>query len=319
MAKKEDILDRRTLDRYRKQISDDFDKSYREKMVKDLSEEVYKDVQKNFDVEYKNQLVENVTNVIYDEVKEKVNKEERKVSAHKSFKIFRLSVYILVLLGAVLYIMYRLYITNNLAIVKYNYKPTTTEPAVTEPVTEPKKEEVDYKAIYGDLIDNIKIYDLNLYKGSYKIADLEMSKRLTIAYSTLSKDDIEVDGAINTLRASLLKNAYTKLFGLDDYENVSFTADNLNYIYSTNKNEYIAIVSDDNKQDIKYELSDVWVDDNNIYVKAYAALVNDKKIYNVITNKEVGGIDDKLSDHSAKLSTLVFTFNKDKKLIEIGN
>ena len=172
MAKKEDILDRRTLDRYRKQISDDFDKSYREKMVKDLSEEVYKDVQKNFDVEYKNQLVENVTNDIYDEVKEKVNKEERKVSAHKSFKIFRLSVYILVLLGAVLYIMYRLYITNNLAIVKYNYKPTTTEPAVTEPVTEPKKEEVDYKAIYGDLIDNIKIYDLNLYKGSYKIADL---------------------------------------------------------------------------------------------------------------------------------------------------
>ena len=215
--------------------------------------------------------------------------------------------------------MYRLYITNNLAIVKYNYKPTTAEPAVTEPVTEPKKEEVDYKAIYGDLIDNIKIYDLNLYKGSYKIADLEMSKRLTIAYSTLSKDDIEVDGAINTLRASLLKNAYTKLFGLDDYENVSFTANNLNYIYSTNKNEFIAIVSDDNKQDIKYELSDVWVDDNNIYVKAYVALVNDKKIYNVITNKEVGGIDDKLSDHSAKLSTVVFTFNKDKKLIEIGN
>ena len=92
MAKKEDILDRRTLDRYRKQISDYFDKSYREKMVKDLSEEVYKDVRKNFDVEYKNQLVENVTNDIYDEVKEKVNKEERKVSAHKSFKIFILCI-----------------------------------------------------------------------------------------------------------------------------------------------------------------------------------------------------------------------------------
>ena len=33
MAKKDDVLDRRTLDRYRKQISDDFDKEYREKMV----------------------------------------------------------------------------------------------------------------------------------------------------------------------------------------------------------------------------------------------------------------------------------------------
>lgn len=320
MAKKEDILDRRTLDRYRKQISDDFDSNYREKMVKDLSEEIYKDVQKNFDVDYKKQLVENVTNDIYDEVKEKVNKEERKVSSHKSFKIFRLSIYILVLIGCILYVMYRLYVTNNLAIIKYNYQPSKCDtPDTTEPVTEPKKEEIDYKALYGYLIDDIKIYDLSLYTGTNNISDMELSKRLTIAYSLLSKDDIEVDGTINILRASLLKSAYTKLFGLDDYENTAFSVNGLNYIYSNNKNEYIAIKGDDYNKDIKYELADASVDDNNIYVKAYVALTQDKKIYNVITEKEVGGIDDKLSDHKAKLSTITFVFNKDKKLIGLSN
>ena len=185
MAKKDDVLDRRTLDRYRKQISDDFDKEYREKMVKDLSEEVYNDVQKNFDVEYKNQLVENVTNDIYAEVKEKVNKEERKVSAHKSFKIFRLSVYILVLLACVAYVVFRLYKTDNFDIMKYDYtKPSTSQAGIPETTTEEKKEEIDYKALYGYLIDNIKVYDLNLYKGNHKDTDMSLENRLQIAYST---------------------------------------------------------------------------------------------------------------------------------------
>ena len=317
MAKKEDVLDRRTLDRYRKQISDDFEQTYREKMVKDLSDEIYKDVQKNFDVEYKNKLVETVTNDIYDEVKEKVNKEERKVSAHKSFKIFRLSVYILVLLAIIIYVIFRLYKTNNFDIMKYNYVAPETTTAAQE-TTEPTTQKIDYKALYGYLIDNIKITDANLFKGNISVSNLSMEQRLNLVYSTLSKDDVEVDGTINTLRSSTLKSAYSKLFGTDDYEAKNFNVLNLNYIYSTNKNEFIAIQTEENKDIYKLDLVDASDDDNNIYVKALAYRIVDDKAYSITLNKEIGSVED-LAKFEGKLDTITLVFNKDKKLIGFIN
>ena len=96
MADKKEVLDRKTLDKYRKQIEDDFRNNYQEELVKELSTKVQKDVTSKFNKEYKDEIINDVTTEVKEEVKNQIIKEEKKLGRAKSFKIFRLSVYLLV-------------------------------------------------------------------------------------------------------------------------------------------------------------------------------------------------------------------------------
>jgi ribosomal protein S17E len=168
MANKKDseVLDKKTLEKFRKEIKDDFERNYKDEIVKELSDKVSEEVTNRFNAEYKNQLIDEVTVDVKDEVKFRIEREEKKIYRHKSFKIFRLSVYLLVLLGIIGYVAYRLYITNNMDLVRYDYEPPKTTQAV-RPQEENKKQEepqIDYKALYGGLLDDFKIYDYTLYR-----------------------------------------------------------------------------------------------------------------------------------------------------------
>ena len=319
--KKTEVLDKKSLEKYRKEIKEDFEKNYKETLVKDLSDQVQKEVAQRFDRELKDQIVEEVTVDIKDEIKNQIFKEEKKLGRSKSFKIFRLSVYILVLLAIVGYVAYRLYVTDNIDVVRYDYVPTTTEKAVTNTIDPEGKTEpqIDYKALYGNLLDNLKIYDYSLYRTDTKVEDLTMVQKLQMAYSTLTDSEVEVDGSIVTIKSATLRSAYIKLFGTDDYEPTSFNIYNLSFVYSTNKNEFIAIVTNQNTEDVAYEVYDAGLDGEYIYVKAYAAKLTNGKVYNLRNGRIIGNATNKLSDYGNRLSTITVRFNKDKNFYSITN
>ena len=320
MANK-DVLDKKTLEKYRKQIKNDFEDHYKDELVKEISDKVSSEVKDNFNNSFKEELVTELSTDVKDIVKNDLVKEERRVYRHKSFKIFRLSIYVLVLLAVVGYGVYRLYVTESLNLMDYNYNPekvVTTTPASNP---EPKKDEpkIDYVAEYKSLVDGIKIYDSSLYKGTVKATDMKMINKLQMAYSTLSDTDKEVDGSIVTIKPSALRAAYIKLFGTDDFEPTSFNIYNINFVYSPNKNEFIAIINVPNTEDIKYEVYDGSVDENYIILKAYVAKIQDNKVYNVATDKALGDYTNGLNDYKTKLSTVTFRFTKDKNFYSITN
>lgn len=320
----EEVLDKKTVEKIRKDTIDEFNKEYKEELVKELSEKVSNEVTAKFDRESRVKIIDDITTDVKDEIKNQIYKEERKLGAHKSFKIFRLYIYILVLIAAIGYVGYRLYKTDSIDLLKYNYEPEKKleTPAIGEDVkttpTEKKEEVIDYKALYGNLINEFKIYDYSLYKKNVKVSDLTNVQKLQMAYSTLLESDKEVDGTIINIKSSVLKKAYIKLFGTDDYEPVSFNVYNLNFAYSLAKSEYIGIIYVNNTEDVSYELIDAGVSDDGIYVKAYVAKVSNGKIYNVKTNKEVGNANSKLSDYGNRLNIATFKFTKDKNFVGIS-
>ena len=320
-TKNTEVLDKKTLEKYRKEIKEDFEKNYKDEIVKELSDKVSEEVTNRFNAEYRNQLIDEVSTDVKEEVKYRIEREEKKIYRHKSFKIFRLSVYILVLLGIIGYVAYRLYITDNVDLVRYDYEPPKTTQVAKPSDEENKKEEpqIDYKALYGGLLDDFKIYDYSLYKDFHKASDLTMVQKLQIAYSKLSDADIVVDGSIISIKSSVLRDNYIRLFGTDDYEPTSFNIYNLNFAYSATKNEYIGIVYTDNVEDVAYEVFDAGVEQDIIYVKAYAARLNNGKVYNLKNGRMVGNATDKLSDYGNKLSTITIRFNKDKNFVSITN
>ena len=162
------------------------------------------------------------------------------------------------------------------------------------------------------------IYDETLYKGTFKASDLKMIQRLQMAYSKLGEEAIATEGSIYTIKSSDLKSAYINLFGKDDYEPTSFNIMDVNFVYSPNKNEYIAIVTNPINENIKYDLFDITEDDNYITMKAYVYKVIDGKAFNIQSNKEVGDTTN-LANLKTKLSIATFKFTKDKYFYSITN
>ena len=317
MANKE-VLDKKTLEKYRKQIHEDFENNYKDELVKELSNKVSSEVKSKFNKEYKQEIIDEVTVEVKDTVKNEIIREEKQIGRWKNFKIFRLSVYILALIAIIVYVTYRLYQTDNLDLIQYDYEPKKKE---VVPTTEPIKEEpkVDYLAMYGSLINTFKVYDYTLYKGSIKAINMNMASKLQMAYSTLKEEDMEIEGTIITISSDKLRDAYIKLFGTDDYTPESFDIYNIKFVYSPNKNEYIAILSLSNTEDVKYEAYEANEDSEYITVKAYVAKVIDGKVYNVVTNKLLGDYTHGLNDYKTKLSVVTFKFTKDKHFYSIAS
>ena len=325
MANKE-VLDRKTLDKYRKQIEKDFRDNYEDELVQKLSEKVSNEVMEKFDDTYKKDIVDSVASDVKSGVKELVIDEEKRLVRGKSFKIFRLSVYLFVLIAIVIYVVFRLYITDNIDVIRYDYETPSIEEKARQildrnqsTTTQQVKDFNYYKGIYGNILDNIKIIDVNLYKGSNNINTFTTEQKLQIAYSTLTPSDITNEGSIHSIKSSVLRNAYAKMFDINTYEDKTFDVFDVKFVYSQLKDEYIAIYDTLGTENILYEIYDITEDDNNIIVKAYVGKVLDNKLFNIQTNKEVANYTGTLADHKAKLSSSTFRFTKDRKFFSISN
>ena len=306
----------KVTDADKKKIKEDVIREVEDDIRKDLVKKVSEDVFSLFTISEKDRIKNELTDEIKEDVKKRVIKDEAILSRKKSLKIFRLSVYIIVLLVAIGYGVYRLYKTDNLMLLNKDYEPTTTTNYVTpnELTTKKIKSLDELKNEYGYLMDKIYISDINILLGEKVIADLSTSDRLVIAYNALNASDITRDGKVFTISNAALQSAFENIFGTNaTYATADFTVDGLSFTFVSSQDKYFAI-SDivDNTRTIQSEIVDVVDETEYVVIKEVVGYVKDNKLYalNDLNNPIVTGYASSVLDYKDSLTTVEYTFNK---------
>ena len=126
----------------------------------------------------------------------------------------------------------------------------------------------------------------------------------------------EIDG-YNMFSEAILKDAYeNNLIGT--YNSVTFKYNDNNIRYISKLNSYItdSLLTKTNTN-IKREIIDVKVKDNEVNIVTIEGLVKDNKLYNVLSNQEITEYKgDNIINYRDKLNQLTYTFDN-KKLSSI--
>lgn len=277
---------------------------------KELCDSIMSDINDRINDDYKDNLKETISNELIVDIKESIKADEKRLSRSKSFKIARLYIYILLLIACSLFLVYRLYVTGNLDVIK-EIKTDITTTTTTQEVKDLKW----YMNKYGNILNNIKIDNVELLKGNYDFNKVDIKDKLAMAYKNLSDEQIVKDGMIYTVKDEDLKTSYKNIFGTENgYVSTSFKVDNVNFAYSSTNASYISIVNENiSGNDIKMEITDIKGSDEVLEVTAIIALVKDNKIYNINDlNTEIKAYNsgESLKTIENSLSKLTFTFKK---------
>lgn len=308
------VIDKKTKEELTQQILDEINTTVKD----DIVSEVVSDIKKSIDTEYKNNIKNEIREEITNDIKKSIQKEEKKLSRSKSFKIFRLYIYLIVVIGCALYMIYRLYATDNLGVINKNLtrgigtKTTTTE--VNKTTTEEVKDLNYYMDRYANLLDSIKISNTDLVKGNINIESISIQDKLALAYALL-EDEILVDGTIYTIDEDSMKESYKTIFGsLDDYEATTFEVRGLNFAYSANTSSYLAVGTiNDSISYVNNEIINIYEEDEIIVLEAKVYIIKDNYIYNATnTNYRLVKVTDDLDISKIKnrLSTVEYRFEK---------
>ena len=309
--KKGPVIDKGVRNKIKKEIYAEIN----EDVKKEVAENVIKDVEFMMDVDYKNDLKERVTAELIEDIKNDVKVEQKRIYRAKNFKIFRLYIYIILLLAAAIFMIYKLYVNGDLDVLdKITTKANTkTSQVVT---TKEVKDLAYYMKNYGDILDNVIITDTELVKGSYNLKDVSVTTKLAMAYKTVSSNDIVVDGIINKISAETIEKAYTNIFGTkDDLIHQNFSVDGINFAYSATENQYVAVVYNNKETKVVNSIYNITEDKDTLVVEAYTAVVINNALYNVNnTNDKIKDYveGENISTYGDKLTKVKYKFQNIK-------
>ncbi|MDE6141098.1 MAG: hypothetical protein K2G03_00705 [Bacilli bacterium] len=273
MAHQEDkVLDKKTKENLKKEILSEINTDVKKEIVETFVE----DVKKEIDNDYKEEIKRQISDEVIEDVKANIKREQGKLNRRKTFKIIRLNIYLIVLLAFSLFLIYRLYKTDNLAILKKNTTTTTT--STTTAVI---KDLNWYINNYGYLINNLHFTNFELLKGNYNIKEIPVSDKLAMVYKTLGTNVISVEGTIYTINEEDIINAYKELFGsVDDYVGTDFTVDSLNFAYSVSSKKYISVAKRSEKVEyVVNKIIDIKENNDILTIDAYVGVVKEDKLY----------------------------------------
>ena len=301
----------------KKRIKEDLIKDVEADIKADLVKKVSEDVFSLYTISEKDRIKNELTEEIKEDVKKRVVREEALLSRKKSLKIFRMSIYIIVLLGALGYGMYRLYKTDNIMILNKDYEATTTTTnnvTSTETTTKRVKTLDELKNEYAYLMDKVYINDFNILLGERSISDLSASERLEIAYYSLNASDITRDGKVFTVLNTTLQTAFENVFGSNaTYQTADFAVDGLNFTYVSGQDRFLAISdSYDNTRTIQSEIVNIEDEKDYVVITEVVGYVKENKLYalNNLDTPIVTGYSSSVLDYKDSLTTVSYTFNR---------
>lgn len=279
--------------------------------VKKELDTVVKDVEESINVEFKSELVEKVSSELEEEIKNNIRKEQAKLSRKKSWKIFRLDIYILVLLAFAGFLIYKLYNAGELEYIKdkvNNVLETTTTTKVTTTVKTKDMLINEYKYLVMDL----NIDQIDLLINEVNVDDISDAYKLAIAYHNIKDEDIHKEGIIYQIKVETMEEATKKIFA-KEVKPTSFTVDGINYAYSESQKIYLAIVNEDiiNNMTIGKEVYDVLENEKEIKIYAYVGAIIDNNVYNLKDLNTIIGNTTSNLEYKEKLSQIEYTFVKD--------
>ena len=297
-------------------LNTEFKEKYKEEIIKEIRYEANTVVKDDI----KEQLIIDVNN----EIKDNIRKEQKRLLRHKSFKIFKKNIIILILLAVTIYFAYCLWDVKYFKFMRY---PNSTKEVVNVTKDETKEEEIIkdkawYIENYGYLLDNTKInlpmYNYNiyaLYDGNYNISNIKDAIKLNLAYK-LVENIVENDYSY-VISEDEMKKAYYKLFGTYDYYNsVSFNVDCMQFYYNGYDKNFIAYkfsCDSSNSFHIKEEIKDMYEENGNIIIETVMGVYSDNNylfnytnLYNAVS---LDFNDEKsLLDYENSLNSYKYTF-----------
>ena len=251
---------------------------------------------------------------------EEIEKINRVIIRHKNKKILFRNFIITLLLLIIVYLLYLLTTVNyfsrfsNSVVDSNNQKE---EVKIVNEVKEEKKEPTldELKETYSYLLDKIVINEKSSYLKDFYQGNLTKELKNYLALSNIDFKKIdEIDG-YNMFSEAILKDAYeNNLIGT--YNSVTFKYNDNNIRYISKLNSYItdSLLTNTN---IKREIIDVKVKDNEVNIVTIEGLVKDNKLYNVLSNQEITEYKgDNIINYRDKLNQLTYTFDN-KKLSRI--
>ena len=268
--------------------------------------------------ELKKELTDYIDIKIKDGFDEKLENANKKLIREKNKKIIGRNLIILLLIATVVFLVTLLYKSNyfynsdkdNVSI-ENNEKDYIKSEILED--NEPTLDELKLK--YESLLDNYIISDSSLYIKDYYTGNLTEELKNYLALGSLDISMFHTEDNYNIINSNVINNAYTKLFNTD-YTNTSFKYNNNSIRYISMIDSYISDTTINKEQtNIKREIVNI-VEKDNIVITTVEGIVKDSKVYNILTNEEIGEYTD-LKVYESKLKKMVYTFNKDKQLISI--
>lgn len=315
MAKKieDQVLDRKTKEKLKKELLETVNTEMKDEIIANIASEV----RTSFDKEYKNSIKEDIRDELVNEVKEEVRKEYAKISRRKSFKIFRLYIYLLVLLMIIGYLLYLLYNNGGIDILdKYQIvKKEEVKNTTTLTTTKAGKDAAYYYDNYSYLVDRIKINNYELFNGNYDVMNISSNDRLIMAYNNLSRDKVKVEGMIYTVLDKDIYESYQELFGTTEgYQVNNFKVNNISYAYQESTHSYIAVLmEEESSEKVINDITLIEEDGGNLVFTCLVAVLKDDNIYKVDDiNESIGTYDENkgLSLYKDKLSSVKYIFKQ---------
>ena len=290
-----------------------------ENTKKELPEEYIEELKDNLTRELNDYIDRKITLAVSKEI-EKTNK---KIIRAKTRKIIFRDIIIILLLALCIYFAYLL--KNAHYFDKYfiddNNKQTeeiTPKTDIINPTNEKPKEPTldELTKEYGSLLNNLYLnekseYIKNLY--TYEFTP-EVKQYFTMNY--IISDGLIIDDNYNVIENAKFKTAYETIFN-DAYVPTSFEYNDNNIRYISKLESYITdkLVTE-NKTNIIKEIIDIKVTDYEIIITTIEGILINNKVYEIINDKEICEVTS-MKENASKLNKLVYTFNKDKKLIKI--
>ena len=300
-----------------------------EKNKQQLKDDIIKEIRLEANTIIKDDIKESIILDVNNEIKDNIRREQKNIIRSKNFKIFKKNIFILLLIGIIVYFGYCLWDAKYFWFLKDKKEEIKNE--VKEEINEEKEEIIIkgknwYVTNYSYLLDNMKLdlsYDnpniYYLYTGNYNKSNIKDTIKLNIAYKFIeNKNETDYN---YTIYEDDMKNAYIKVFGnLDNYIPTSFTVGCMQFYYNNVEGIYTAykfICDSNNSLQIKEEIKDIYEDNGKIIIETVMGVFdkNDKYLFNYsnlyisLTNdfdetKSVLEYEDRLNTYKYKFSNI---------------
>ena len=262
--------------------------------------------------EVKEELTIYIDKEIKKSIDDKLEKSYKKIIREKKRKIFFKNIIILLLTALVLYLVYLLNTVNYFDdILKIGRKNNNNVESTVVDTNVKTKTFSELKNEYSSLLDNIYINEKSNYIKDYYNGNLTNELKSYLSLNLVDFTSLEKEDNYNILDISLLKESYSKIFdGELDSTSFNYNGNKINYFNKLGI--YISASKLDNvNSNIKREIIDIKEKEDDVIITTIEGLVKDNKIYNILTNKEVGNGND-LVKYKDKLSTVNYTFKNNK-------
>lgn len=284
-------------------------------MVKQKNQELIEIKAKDMN-EIKEELLLYTKDRIDIEVQNSFKKIEKKIVNRKNSKILRRDILIIILIGITGFLTFELYNTGyfNKYLIKLE---NNTSIEMKNEVLENQNQESNNKVVKEDLIskhkdalNSFKISSDSIYIKDFYNGKLSNELKLYLSFSNLDKNAIQIDDGTLIISEDDLVSSYKKLFD-DEYQAVSFNYNSLRFKYLKSQNIYLAYGElKSNKSNIKRIIKDVEENNDEIVITTIEAIVDNDKVINILSNKEIAGYtnDNSIISNQSKLNTMKYYF-----------